>query len=161
LAPLTTMVPVVWVAGTRSPPAWLDKLKIDVRREARSDPELRLFSCATLQHEALEAFRWMRELIASGKARPEEIAIGAASPADFDDHMMALSADANIPIHFVHGVKAVTHRAGQTAAALAEALIKGISQERVRHLFALLHDASKPSPVFPATGRAFCRKTRR
>jgi hypothetical protein len=74
---------------------------------------------------------------------PEEIAIAAASPGDFDDHMMALSADANIPIHFVHGVKAVTNRDGQTAAALAETLIKGVSQERVRRLFALLHDASK------------------
>ena len=116
---------------------------IEIRRKAPTDPELRLFSCATPQHEALEAFRWMRELIASGNARPEEIAIAAASPADFDDHMMALCADANIPIHFVHGVKAVTNRDGQTAAALAETLIKGVSQERVRRLFALLHDASK------------------
>ena len=53
--------------------------------------------------------------------------------------MMALSADANILIHFVHGVKALTTRDGQTAAALAEALIKGISQERVRRLLTLLH----------------------
>ena len=149
LAALTTTVPVAWVAGARSTPSWLDKMKIDVRREARNDPELRLLSCATPQHEALEAFRWMRELIASGKARPEEIAIAAANPTDFDDHMMALSADANIPIHFVHGVKAVTNRDGQTAAALAEALIKGISQERVRRLFALLHDASKAIADLP------------
>jgi hypothetical protein len=118
-------------------------MKNDIRREAPTDSELHLLSCATPQHEALEAFRWMRELIASGKARPEEIAIAAASPADFDDHMTSLSADANIPIHFVHGVKAVTNRDGQTAAALAETLIKGVSQERVRCLFALLHDASK------------------
>ena len=149
LVALTTTVPVAWVAGARSTPSWLDKMKIDVRREARSDPELRLLSCATPQHEALEAFRWMRELIASGKARPEEIAIAAANPTDFDDHMMALSADANIPIHFVHGVKAVMNRDGQTAAALAEALIKGISQERVRRLFALLHDASKAIADLP------------
>ena len=149
LAALTTTVPVTWVAGARSAPSWLDKMKIDVRREARGDPELRLLSCATPQHEALEAFRWMRELVASGKAHPEEIAIAAANPTDFDDHMMALSADANIPIHFVHGVKTVTHRDGQTAAALAEALIKGISQERVRRLFALLHDASKAIADLP------------
>jgi len=43
----------------------------------------------------------------------------------------------------VHGVKAVTNRDGQTAGALAETLIKGVSQERVRRLFALLHEASK------------------
>ena len=118
-------------------------MNIDVRRDAPNVPERQLFSCATPQHEALEAFRWMRELLASGKARPEEIAIAAASPTDFDDDMLALSGDANIPIHFVHGVKAVTTRDGQTAAALAEVLIKGISQERVRRLFALLHGASK------------------
>ena len=142
LAALTTVVPVAWVAGARTAPTWLDLMNIDVRRDSPNAAERRLFSCANPQHEALEAFRWMRELLAGGEARPEEIAIAAASPADFDDHMMALSADANIPIHFVHGVKALTTRDGQTAAALAEALIKGISQERVRRLFALLHGAS-------------------
>ena len=76
----------------------------------------------------------MRELLASGRARPEEVAIAAASPTDFDDHVLALSEDANLPIHFVHGIKAVTTLAGQTAAALAGVLIKGISQERVRRL---------------------------
>ncbi len=86
------------------------------------------------QHEILEAFRWMRELLSSGTARPEEIAITAASPTDFDDHVLALSEEANLPIHFVQGIKAVTRPEGQTAAALADVLIKGISQERVRRL---------------------------
>ena len=88
------------------------QLKSDARPQ--QIPNSAYFLCATPQHEALEAFRWMRELIASGNARPEEIAIAAASPADFDDHMMALCADANIPIHFVHDVKAVTNRDGRT-----------------------------------------------
>jgi hypothetical protein len=86
----------------------------------------------------IEAFRWMRGLLAAGTARPEEIAIAAASPADFDDHVLALSRDCNIPVHFVHGTKAVAGREGQLAAALAEVLVKGISQERVRRLFAML-----------------------
>ena len=42
LAALTTTVPVVWVAGSRSTPSWLDAMKIDIRREAPKDPELRL-----------------------------------------------------------------------------------------------------------------------
>jgi hypothetical protein len=42
------------------------------------------------------------------------------------------------PFHFVHGTKAVAGRDGQIAAALAEVLVKGISQEKVRRLFALL-----------------------
>ncbi len=149
LAALTTVVPVTWVAGARSTPSWLDGMNIDVRRNPPNNPERQLLSCATPQHEALEAFRWMRELLASGKARPEEIAIAAASPTDFDDAMLALSKDANIPIHFVHGVKAVTTRDGQTAAALAEVLVKGISQERVRRLFALLHGSSKAIAGLP------------
>ena len=120
LAALTTVVPVAWVAAARPAPPWLDLMNIDVRRDSSKAPQCRLFSCANPQHEALEAFRWMRELLASGEARPEEIAITAASPADFDDHMMVLCADANIPIHFVHGVKALTTRDGQTAAALAK-----------------------------------------
>ena len=72
---------------------------------------------------------------ASGKPRP-------ASPADFDDHVLALSREANIPVHFVHGISAVTERDGQTTAALAETIVKGISQERVRRLFALLQVSS-------------------
>ena len=149
LAALTTIVPVRWVAGARSTPSWLGTMNIDVRRDAPTVPGRQLFSCATPHHEALEAFRWMRELLVSGKARPEEIAIAAASPTDFDDAMLALSADANIPIHFVHGVKAVTTRDGQTAGALAEVLVKGISQERVRRLFALLHSSSKATAGLP------------
>jgi len=37
----------------------------------------------------------MRALLAERKAKPEEIGIAAASPADFDDHVFALSQDAN------------------------------------------------------------------
>jgi hypothetical protein len=90
----------------------------------------------------IEAFRWVRELLATGTARPEEIAIAAASPADFDDRVLALSRDSDIPVHFVHGTKAVARRDGQVTAAHAEVLVKGISQERVRRLFALIHSNS-------------------
>jgi hypothetical protein len=150
LAQLAKVVPVSWFAGARSVPSWLEELDVKVYREPPLKSETRLFSCATPHHETLEAFRWMRELIASGTAQPEEIAICAASPADFDDHMMALAAETNVPIHFVHGVRAVSQRHGQTAAALAEALIKGVSQERVRRLFALLNDASTATAGLPS-----------
>jgi len=139
---LSETVPVTWCAGPRHVPDWVRKTRADIRVEAPAAGEPILFSCANPQHEALEAFRWMRELLATGAARPEEIAIASATPADFDDHVLALSRDANIPIHFVHGIKAVTERDGQAAAALAKVLVKGISQERVRRLFGLLHGAS-------------------
>jgi hypothetical protein len=111
---------------------------VEIRTEPPSNTEPILYSCAHPHHEVIEAFRWMRGLLVAGTARPEEIAIAAASPADFDDHVLALSHDCNIPVHFVHGIKAVGGRDGQLAAALAEVLVKGISQERVRRLFGML-----------------------
>ena len=45
-------------------------------------------------------------------------------------------------MHFSHGVRAVTERDGQVAAALAETLVKGITQERVRRVFSLLRSIS-------------------
>ena len=112
---------------------------MEIRAETPLPAEQTLYSCANPQHEVIEAFRWMRELLATGQVRPEGIAIAAAGPADFDDHVLALSRDANIPVHFVHGTKAVAGHEGQIAAALAEILVKGVSQDRVRRLFALLH----------------------
>jgi hypothetical protein len=135
---LSNSVPVAWIAGPRLVPEWLAGKNIEIQQTAPNKATPELYSCATPQHEVLEAFRWMRALIAEGKARPEEIAIAAASPADFDDYVLALSRDCNIPIHFVHGIKAVASRDGQLAAALADVLVEGISQERVRRLFAIL-----------------------
>lgn len=150
LGPLAGAVPVAWVAGRRPVPAWLEGTGVTVTREDHAGgARAQIYSCAHPQHEVLEAFRWMRELIAGGRARPEEIAIAAASPADFDDHVMALGADANVPVHFVHGVKAIARRDGQRAAALAEVLVKGLSQERVRRLFALLHGVSQATAELP------------
>jgi hypothetical protein len=139
LGALADVVQVTWVAGPRSVPDWVDGNRIKIRRTEANNATPELYSCVTPQHEILEAFRWMRALIAQGKARPEEIAIAAASPADFDDHVLALSKDANLPMHFVQGIKAVATSDGQAAAALADVLVKGISQERVRRLFRQLH----------------------
>ena len=141
LGKLAETLAVTWIAGPRHVPDWLRETKVEVRAEIKEVSKPGLYSCANPQHEAVEAFRWMRALLASGTP-PEEIAITAASPADFDDHVLALSREANIPVHFVHGINAVTERDGQTTAALAETIVKGISQERVRRLFALLQVSS-------------------
>ena len=113
---LAKIVPVIWIAGARPVPEWINGAGITVQRTKSNDAIPQLYSCATPQHEILEAFRWMRALLANGTARPEQIAIAAASPSDFDDHVLALTSDANLPIHFVHGVKALTTADGQTAA---------------------------------------------
>lgn len=139
---LSEVVPVNWIAGPRYVPSWLRQINVEIQTEASSGAKPILFSCANPQHEVLEAFRWVRELLASGKAYPDQIAIAAASPADFDDHVLALSRDTSIPVHFVHGTKAVAGWDGQIAAALAEVFLKGISQERVRRLLALIRSHS-------------------
>jgi hypothetical protein len=136
---LSEVVPVDWIAGPRHLPAWLCDTRAEIRTGPSSGAKPILLSCANPQHEVTEVFRWMRELLSTGRVQPEEIAIAAASPADFDDHVLALSHDTNIPVHFVHGTKAVAARDGQIAAALAELLVKGISQEQVRRLFTLIH----------------------
>ena len=86
----------------------------------------RIVSCATPRAEAVEALRWMRELMASGRAHPEEIAICATATEDWDDHMLVLATDAGLPVHFSHGVPALASREGQACGALADVLLEGI-----------------------------------
>jgi hypothetical protein len=147
---LAQVTPLTWVAGSRHVPEWLRSMRAQIRTEPPINAEPILYSCAHPHHEVIEAFRWVRGLLAAGTARPDEIAIAAASPADFDDHVLALSRDCNIPVHFVHGIKAVAGREGQVAAALAEVLVKGISQERVRRLFAMLPRNTPPLRDLPS-----------
>jgi hypothetical protein len=65
LGALAGVVPVVWVAGPRSVPEWVDGKRIEIRRTGPNDAMPELYSCATPQHEVLEAFRWMRALLAA------------------------------------------------------------------------------------------------
>lgn len=147
---LAQAVPVTWDAGARETPGWLEGRGIEIRRTEARTPTVVAVSCSNARHEAVEALRWARALLASGQARPEEIAIAAASPVEYDDHILALAADAHLDIHFVHGVQAVSTRDGQTAAALAEVLLRGVSQDRVRRLFALLRTTGDALVDLPA-----------
>lgn len=92
--------------------------------------------CADPHAEVVEALRWARELIATGKARPEEIAIAAAAPGPWDESMQTLVSSAELPVHFSHGTPILSTVDGQACAALAELLGQGLSQERVRRLLA-------------------------
>jgi len=147
LKALTTHIPVQWTAGPRSVPTWLDGTGVTVARAPAQAPGISAVSAATAYHEAIEAMRWARSLLASGVS-PSEIAIATASPADYDDHFLALRADANIDLHFVHGVRTVTTREGQAAAALADIVVRGLSQSRLRRLAALCRD-SGPFETLP------------
>lgn len=92
--------------------------------------------CADPHAEVVEALRWARELIASGTAKPEEIAIATAAPGPWDESMQTLVASAKLPVHFSHGTPILSTVDGQACAALAELLGQGLSQERVRRWLA-------------------------
>ena len=147
LQDLTAHITVQWTAGPRSIPIWLDTTGVAVEVAPAQTPGINAVSAATAYHEAIEAMRWARSLLASGVS-PSEIAIATASPADFDDHFLALRADANFDLHFVHGVRTVTTREGQAAAALADIVIRGQSQSRLRRLATLCRD-SGPFETLP------------
>ena len=145
LRALAEHTPVRWIAGPRSVPDWLEGSAVTIDRDEPLVPEIGAVSASTAYHEAIEAMRWVRALLVSGLAEPGEIAIAATTPAEYDDYFLALRADANIDLHFVHGIKVTATREGQTAAALADILVRGLSQTRMRRLAALL--GSQPGPV--------------
>ena len=146
---LSAHVPVRWIAGPRPVPEWLDGAAIEIVREEARTPEVAVVSAATAYHEAVEAMRWARQLLTSGRAEPAEIAIASATPADYDDHLLALRADASLDLHFVHGVKVTASREGQAAAALADVLLRGLSQTRMRRLNTLLRGYPGPFADLP------------
>lgn len=81
--------------------------------------------------EVIEALRWARQLLASGEVRAEDVAIASTSTQDWDDHFLAYSESAALPIHFSHGIPALSRAEGQACAALADILGNGLSQERI------------------------------
>jgi hypothetical protein len=146
-------VPVSWEAGAGEVPAWLDGTGITVRNETQHSPGLELLSCATARHEVIEALRWARALIAGGTAAPDAIALTAASTGEYDDLIEAASAHANLPLHFVHGRRALTTRDGQITAALADILLRGLSQDRIRRFVALASGPGTPLHSLPEDWR--------
>jgi hypothetical protein len=142
LQALSAVVDVRWLAGPRAVPAWLERAGIKNVRSPALAPATSVISAATPAHEALEAMRWVRGLLASGKAMPHEIALACATPERFDAHLLALRAEADIDLHFVHGVAVASTRAGQAAAALADIVVNGLSQRALRRLARLCADSS-------------------
>jgi hypothetical protein len=146
---IAAQTPVRWRIGPRSVPGWLDGGMIEVVRSSACTPEIITVGAANAYHEAIEAMRWARQLIASGSAGPAEIAIASVNPADYDDYFLALRADADFSLYFAHGVKVTTCREGQTAAALANILLRGLSQVRMRRLAVLLGGSPGPFKTLP------------
>lgn len=150
LQALTAHTAVTWKAGPRATPAWLAATGVAVNWTEPKAPAISAVSAATAYHEAIEAVRWARSLLASGEAQPADVAIAGASTAEYDDHFLSLRDDANLDLHFVHGIKVTTTRDGQAAAALADILIRGLSQTRMRRLAALCGSEAGPFQTLPS-----------
>ncbi|MNJ13262.1 PD-(D/E)XK nuclease superfamily protein [compost metagenome] len=141
LIALAQNVSVQWNFGPRPVPDWLDGSAVSVQQAPAQTPAICAVSAATTYHESIEAMRWVRKLLVSG-VPPSEIAIAASSTTEYDEHFLALRADANLDLHFVHGIKTVSTREGQAAAALADIVVYGLSQSRVRRLASLCRDSA-------------------
>lgn len=149
LVELAAVVPVTWRSHHDRHPAWIEGAAIRVEHCAAHQPRLERVACADPRHEALEALRWARELIAGGHAQPQDIAIAAPVTAEWDAHFAAMVADANLPFAFVHGRPALETQDGQAAAALAEVLLGGLGQHRVRRLLALTRGMTPATAAIP------------
>lgn len=91
------------------------------------------FSCADQRSEVVEALRWARQLLASGVAA-SDVAITSTMPQPYDETMLVLQRDSGLPIHFSHGIPALSTHEGQICASLADVMIRGIDQRRVHRL---------------------------
>ncbi len=110
LTSLAEKVPLSWSNPGATDTGWFPgQIVVDERQPAAF---LSMISCANPRAEVVDALRWMRELIASGRAQPEEIAICATATEDWDDHFLVLITDADLPLHFSHGVPVLASREG-------------------------------------------------
>ena len=133
---ICAFVSVEWMAPAVADSTWFAG---SIKRETlpRGSAVPQAASCADPHHETIEALRWVRELLSARRARPTEIAIAAASTEAWDEHFLALGKDTGLRIHFSHGIPALSARDGQRCAALADVLLRGLSEPRVRRLVSL------------------------
>ena len=137
-----------WRGGAPTP-SWWTEAGMAVAGTPAGKPSVQALTCATARHEVIEAMRWARGLLASGNVQAGEIAFAAASPGEYDDLVLAISREASLDIHFAHGRKALATRDGQQTAALADILLHGLSQDRVRRLARLAHAPGTPFGQLP------------
>lgn len=129
---LAQQVPTEWRATGPVDRSWFNGHLVE-RALSLPDDEAAL-STADGRSEVIEALRWVRDQLSTGSIAASDVAIAAASPADFDEHMLVLRQESGLPIHFARGVPALSTAAGQSCAALATVLLRGLSQDRVRRL---------------------------
>lgn len=149
LAALSKTVSLTWRNPGTTDARWFPGQVVVSGRGPAAEPSI--VACANPHAEVVEALRWMRELIVSGRARPGEIAICATATEEWDEHFLVLAADAALPLHFSHGLPVLASREGQACAALADVLLNGLSQNRVRRLFGHSAGRGRALSDLPAT----------
>lgn len=132
LSTLAAQLEVSWAAVGDSDRRWFPGRLL--LAEPASPRVVRGELCADPRAEVVEALRWARELLSRGSLTASDVAITAASPSAWDEHMLVLASQAGIPVHFSHGIPALSTWEGQSCAALADVLCNGLSQERIRRL---------------------------
>jgi hypothetical protein len=132
LLALAELTPVRWCAGRNALPEWLTGSAVESVQASARVPQRQLISAARAAHEALEALRWARSLMASGQVQASEIAIASVNTGDYDDALQALSHDSGLSLHFAHGRPVAATREGQRVAALADVLLNGPTRRRLR-----------------------------
>ena len=139
---LADFVPLAWVTAGAVDRSWFPGRLEVVRLGCGTRPAAE--ACADPRAESVEALRWARGLLARGDVLASDIAIASTTTEAWDEHFLALAREAGIPLHFTHGVPALDTRPGQTCAALADVLLRGLSQTRVRRLLRLVRPAGVP-----------------
>lgn len=130
---LSELIPVRWIEPGTTDLRWFPG-EIVTTQQA-DGARARVVTCANPRSEVMECLRWARQLLATGRACAHEIAICAASTDEWDDHLVTLAKGESFPIHFSNGLPALSTRDGQACASLADLLVNGLSQDRVRRLF--------------------------
>jgi len=144
LEALAGAVPMTWhlVTGADVELGWLAQAGAELVPASAHEPEQSIAASADPRHEAVEALRWARDLIASGRARPGEIALAAAQTSEWDEDLEAAAAAGALPLHFAGGRRALSMFPGQQAAALADLLVRGLTRPRALRVFRLCGSTS-------------------
>jgi len=147
LIEMGTYVNVVWDLGPRKPLPWMGALPTRNLASACT-PTVSGVSCASARHEAVEAARWVRSLLAGG-VDASEIAVATVSTSAYDEFMIAVDNASQLGFHFTHGIPAVNTREGQAAAALADLMLRGLTQKKVRRFVDLVGPGNGPFASLP------------
>lgn len=129
-------VEILWDCGPAPVPEWLGG-RVRLGKRSPFLPAVEAVSCATARHEAMEALRWARKLLSEG-VPASDIGIATVSTSDYDDYLHDLARNFEPGLHFAQGVPISRTASGQMCAALADILLRGISQKRIRRLISLV-----------------------